>query len=575
MARPVAESRRTQLVSTFGVGALFPALNESFMIAGLDQWKEYRSPEVPEPRLARSLGVRTFRMPPAGGRESNDLPVIRFPRIHHCPGCGRLDYITRFGKWNEHVCHDCDRELIPSRFVTCCTLGHIDDFPYFSWVHRGQEAPEDSRHRLSLATKGRSSSLSDIVISCSCGVPPRTMAGSFGAQSLRDVSRCWGKRPWLLGTPDVECSQVPRTLQRGGSNVWFAHTRSAISIPPWSEGVHKVIGQHWSVVQAIPAVALRETLEAMGIAKTTGLRVDDLVEAILDMRGEGDRPAPTDEDLRNGEYGALVLGRPEQDPTQQFVCLTTSSLSAEADRVLGGLAEVSRLREVRALAGFTRVMPPDDSSSANVVAHLSAKPLDWLPAVEVLGEGVFVRLREELVAEWEGSSFAAERADAITRAYEERTKLLGIPAPDPVRPRQLLLHSFAHVLLTELSLDAGYPVASLRERVYHGPGQSGVLIYTASADSAGSLGGLSAQADPDRFWAVLRSAIKRSRWCSSDPVCIESRGTGSDALNLAACHACLLLPETSCEAMNHELDRATLIGLPGHPDSGFFHELVD
>jgi hypothetical protein len=132
------------------------------------------------------------------------------------------------------------------------------------------------------------------------------------------------------------------------------------------------------------------------------------------------------------------------------------------------------------------------------------------------------------------------------------------------------MHSFAHVVLTELSLDAGYPAASLRERVFADRGQSGLLVYTATADSAGSLGGLSAQADPERIWEVVTSAIARARWCSSDPVCIESTGNGVDGLNLAACLACLLLPETSCERMNHVLDRATLVGIPGIPNAGFF-----
>ena len=131
------------------------------------------------------------------------------------------------------------------------------------------------------------------------------------------------------------------------------------------------------------------------------------------------------------------------------------------------------------------------------------------------------------------------------------------------------------LLLTELSLDAGYPVASLRERVYSAEGQTGILIYTASSDSAGSLGGLSAQSDPDRIWAVVQSAIRRARWCSSDPVCIESTGSGADALNLAACHACVLLPETSCERMNRVLDRASLVGRPGNPGEGFSDAFVE
>lgn len=574
--RFVAEARRSQVVSTFGVGSLFPSEDESFMIVGLDNWIVRQSTEVPEPRLARSLGVRTFRMPPAGGHGSKDLPVVRFPRIHHCPGCQRLDYINHFCSWDEHICHDCQRFLVPSRFVLCCINGHIDDFPYYHWVHRGHEVDsEGSRdHKLTMRTRGQSSSLDDIVVSCSCGVPPRSMAGSFGPQSLAGVTKCQGKRPWLRISERQECDATPRTLQRGSSNVWFASVRSAISIPPWSEGVHRVLGRHWKILQHIPAEALEATLNSMGIPDESGLRTQDLVGAILEMRGETDFDQPTQSDLRNEEYGALVLGRPEVDAQQQFVCQPAGALSDAAHEYFDAVSDVSRLREVRAVEGFTRVLPPDSDSDSNRLAALSIEATDWLPAIEVLGEGVFVRVREARVTEWEESKFARSRATAINQSFELRAATLGTPAPDPISPRRVLLHSFAHVLLNELSLDAGYPVASLRERVYADVGQAGILIYTASADSAGSLGGLSAQSEPTRLWEVVQSAIRRAQWCSSDPVCIESTGSGVDALNLAACHACLLLPETSCEAMNHVLDRASLVGTPAVPGGGFFSLLA-
>ena len=134
----------------------------------------------------------------------------------------------------------------------------------------------------------------------------------------------------------------------------------------------------------------------------------------------------------------------------------------------------------------------------------------------------------------------------------------------------LALHSLAHVLVDEMSLTSGYPAASLRERVYDDEGQSGILVYTATADSAGSLGGLAALSDKDRFAQTLANGIRRARWCTADPVCIESTGSGVNGMNLAACHACLLLPETSCERFNLTLDRATPRRVcPTRPQAGF------
>lgn len=400
------------------------------------------------------------------------------------------------------------------------------------------------------------------------------MGGSFGPKAMQGVAKCMGNKPWLRGSTSDDCNETPRTLQRGSSNVWFASVRSAISIPPWSEGVHKVIGKYWPVVSAIPVDAIEATLTAMGLPQEAGLPVMDLLAAILEMRGETASEAPTDSDLRREEYQALVVGRPETSPRQQFVCAPVDGLDEAALSVLQGVSEVARLREVRALEGFTRVKPTGEEGEASRLAPVSLEELDWLPAIEVLGEGVFLRVREDALAAWEHEDFAVGRALAINDALKARAEQYDGPPLAGVSARQLLLHSFAHVLLTELSLDAGYPVASLRERVYSAPEQTGILVYTASADSAGSLGGLSAQSDPDRIWAVVQSAIRRARWCSSDPVCIESSGSGSDALNLAACHACLLLPETSCERMNHVLDRACLVGLPSWPELGFFSRFV-
>lgn len=167
---------------------------------------------------------------------------------------------------------------------------------------------------------------------------------------------------------------------------------------------------------------------------------------------------------------------------------------------------VKRLREVRALQSFRRVEEPSPADSLQREAAISLAKPSWLPAFEVSGEGVFVRLAPERLRIWEEQPEQVARAGRIRKNHE---KLLSARAsdsdkpvpPSPATPRFLLLHALAHILINEWSLDGGYPAASLRERLYSEEDMAGVLIYTATSDSAGSLGGVVAQGEPDRLQA--------------------------------------------------------------------------
>lgn len=89
---------------------------------------------------------------------------------------------------------------------------------------------------------------------------------------------------------------------------------------------------------------------------------------------------------------------------------------------------------------------------------------------------------------------------------------------------------------------------------------AGLLIYVAVPDVVGSLGGLSELARPDRFFRLLKRVFDKAEWCSLDPVCSEHEGQGPGLMNLAACHACALVPEPSCAYGNTLLDRVILKG---------------
>ena len=99
----------------------------------------------------------------------------------------------------------------------------------------------------------------------------------------------------------------------------------------------------------------------------------------------------------------------------------------------------------------------------------------------------------------------------------------------------------------------------------------GIIIYTANGDSEGTLGGLVRQGKSDRLTDIIDTAIEKAKFCSSDPVCMESLGQGRDSLNLAACFSCCLISETSCEEFNTLLDRALVVGTLDNENIGYFN----
>lgn len=577
--------RRSQLIGTYGVGAIVAVKDESFMIAGLDEWS-VGSPDIHEPRLEEQLHVHGFNAPPAYVEERDtSIPVVRFPRYYSCPTCHRLDLFRRFNPMGENKCPTCRVDLVPSRFVVACANGHVDDFPYWEWVHRGGKpvtGDYGTRHELTIRTEGATGALRDIVVRCSCG-KASTLHGAFNKGAMKGIISCTGNRPWLRD--HEECTEIPRTLQRGASNVYFPITRSSLSIPPWSQGVMKTLNSQWQTLRVIPDAVLPTVIEGMNLAKETGYSVEMLVMAVKERRAAyaaaADGEESGDEALRPAEYKALCIGRPEDSPTDDFVCIPAGITSA-VRTWFEAVMLVTRLREVRVLTAFTRLLPPTpsdladpaDGQSVGRTARLAKEQTDWLPAIEVNGEGVFFHLDAVRLSEWEARPAVQARVVPIAEHY--RASLFAASA-DPEReisPRLVMIHTLAHALINQWSLASGYPAASLRERLYVSDEMAGLLIYTATSDAAGSMGGVVSLAGPKLLADALTEAVSRAAWCSADPLCMEADATGVDSLNLAACHACVLLPETSCEERNTLLDRALLVGTPEHPEIGFFSALL-
>ncbi|ORL40547.1 hypothetical protein A6F59_14895 [Prescottella equi] len=596
-AQPVARKpgavRRSQLVTTYGVGSMIAIDNESFIIAGIDSWDVSEAPMVYERRLAQILGVKSFRLPPAPDPDlgTSGVVVHRFPEFYSCPGCKALQPFFKFNSKNGKArCEECPEDLVPSRFVIACSHGHIEDFPFWKWVHRGVDREGGKcGGNLSLHTDGSTASLRSVVVRCDCGVPEASMEGAFRSKALKDLGiGCSGRRPWLKAAAPETCDQPPRAMQRGSSSAWHPIMNSALSIPPWGEGLYALVEQHKLIGASEDNIRFyfRDRAGLLAKLKASVEDVISVVQAFEESdaaQDEGSVPiVKAGSKLRRDEYEALVRGRPEVHVAewQPFVCETPDGdLTPIQELGLWDSMLVKRLREVRVLSSFVRGEAPTEADPEQRQSKLSNEDdPEWLPAMEVSGEGVFLRLDADRLAEWESDRYVIDRSEDVRANHNvllrergaARKVKDGKPVESHVTPRLLLLHTLAHALINEWSLDAGYPASALRERLYADGDMAGVLIYTATSDSAGSLGGIVAQGEPDKLARTLRAALARAEWCSNDPLCMEAEASGAGSVNMAACHACVLLPETSCEHLNGFLDRAMLVGDQRGKVPGYF-----
>jgi len=281
-----------------------------------------------------------------------------------------------------------------------------------------------------------------------------------------------------------------------------------------------------------------------------------------------------DEVFRKMEYDLL---RSDYLSVTGLVIRKVDSPGDYFDRV----TRVEKMIETRALLGFARLMPEYGNVAELKRLLWGQDRVDWLPAAVVHGEGIFLEFSQKRLKEWKQKNkhFIEQRINRLENARlqsslvssddDERTAIF----PVTLSPEFVLIHTFAHLVINELVLECGYSSASLRERLYVGEEMAGVLIYTASGDSEGTLGGLVAMAEPERLSGVLRRALRKATWCSVDPVCSElgeRSGQGPEGCNLAACYACAMVPETSCEHMNRWLDRGLVVGTLWNREVGFF-----
>ena len=584
--------RRSQVITTFGPGALIDLPYHSAIIGGLDTWTGIgRLDQIIEPRMSRILQAMTgvgnpglYPPPPepeGWQDQQRGIGAWRFPEwfIVQEVDSSSSRWITR-RMVHRTALDDQGRfekkSVVATRFVRACPKGHVDDINWYDFVHDGSDP---CRRDLSLEERGTSGDLSDQVIRCSCGKSRRMHeAADIGEGAL---GACLGARPWLGRYANETCGEVSRLLVRTASNAWFPQVLGVLSLPDRGSAVDQVVNEFWHHLQiATDAIALGVIKRHPEVANHLAKFSDDEVLAAILARQSG---GGADQSLKHAELDAL-LAAPEGfgDDVPIDPDFHARRLPESVWRHLGqfdvieSVIQVHRLREVLALAGFTRfeaVMPDINGEYESDVtrADIALEP-EWFPAVENRGEGIFVQLSASAIQDWLERSAVKERLAALGLGHAAWVGQRKSDSSFPGGP-YVLLHTLAHLLIQSLAMRCGYPAASIRERIFvdQGEGRFALLLYTASPDAEGTLGGLVQEAR--RIEDHMQNALDAAALCSNDPVCAEhapSQSLDGRWLHGAACHGCALIAETSCEMRNEYLDRALVAPVLGQPDAAFF-----
>ena len=587
-----------------------------------------------EKRLSTFLHVDRFCIPPdyrhvAQGESpppnaNLHVPALRFPTWYRHTKTGKM---RRFNLHTTHIGKPPDGgRWQPVRFIAVCSAGHLCEFPWKQWI--GCQCADDGE--LYLTDRG-GSELSSIRVEChTCpqGSQARRGRDLSGTTIIPEANSnrqsafqshgivCPGDRPWLgEGAMEAGCSRPLIGALINQTNIFFPRTMSAITLPdiePMDDalaGLVREIEREQGLLGAARTIwRLGKKREAAAMFKLAladrGVTADlDLIvkalEAVFDSSPaalQAGTPEPSDPEpelvkFRRAEFNIL---RSEINDTERVPDLRVIRTDVPNELLpwFSCVNLVERLRETRVFYGFDRLdssgsmlgMP--DTAMQQLFRTPPSEPQErWLPAAEVFGEGIYLELNEEQVRDWQrkNAEWLSERlSDVFVRRLDgifQALPPLG-RANTSWASRFLLIHTLAHILINQLVFECGYSTASLRERLYvsvdpKAP-MAGLLIYTAAGDAEGTLGGLVRLGRPERLGAVVERALNRASWCSADPVCSEELGgQGSRLANLAACHACVLLPETSCETINQGLDRAMIVGTPDARRHGFLARSVN
>lgn len=622
MVKNEFQIRQSQLITPFGIGSLVNVNNQSLMIKDSQFWNFDNCKIFHDIRLEKVMNSNGFIEPPVMDNESygseSYVPCVNFPQWYFSPTDHQL---KRYRAWKELAGTGNENsfkywpfkknskrrrvELIPVRIICVCPKGHVQDFPWIEWVHQNDD-PQNDNHELELYSTGYSGGIDDLSVKCTTCNKKRSLRGIFSDKFNKKLEQmhvsCNGKYLWKKDDIGSECKEPLTAILKNASNFYFPNISVSVNIPFENDETIEIIknDEDFKVVmdkvhkKNLSKSEASEKLDMFleDIASRVGKSKDKVVDVIFDnILNESESNDISDQimDYRRAEFEVLSGKRDFDKESGRLNILEYDDHDLKGNgfdysNIISGVTLVKQLEVVNVLRSFSRIRSTDtDSMKENLettgdeaeVKEVSLKRVQTdgkYVGMRFLGEGIFISFKKESINKWankvKNTNIGKNIYNKKVRFEDDRKYL---------NPSYYMIHTFSHILIKELNNSCGYSSSALKERLYfsesEGEEMYGILIYTSSSDSEGTLGGLVKQGKPDNLSEIIERAIEKAKWCSFDPICIESDSQGRDSLNAAACHACVLISETSCEKMNSFLDRRMLIGNLEYPNSGFFTSL--
>jgi hypothetical protein len=573
--------RRNHIIGPAGIGSLIVTRNGiTALVCGLPTWLKQaplrgadeaaRKTDLQrllddltlhDSNAEKELAINRLIQPPVYVDEIGFtpwfIPAIRFPLAEYCtaPRCRTLHTASAespsIGRCQDTECNNNRKrpsttQQIP--LVIACPDGHLDEPDFTTLTH--PNGPCNPRPRLQYKP---GNTITRPEITCrDCGARTRL--------TLDNTPPCTGRRTWIPGLPPDPCGKKTTILDRTDTRTYYADIRSYLHIPA-SKGLRD------SVLRWLQNDHIANALRQVGPSATPQIHqratsiFPDLTEQQLTQHLQHLANPQPQETGPESEIAALTSGirgthTSDGPPILDAEAIPTDNYDqnligphAPITRVIA----VHRLAETRTLAGFTRIEPPNAQKASTLTGYQLLwgrrtphdATEDWLPGMRLYGEGIYLQLNQDHVTTWTQQA----------RSHLPDINLNG----QTLTPQFQLAHTLAHLLMNAASLECGYPIASLRDRIYTTPNTTALLIYTGEGDILGTLGGLVELAQPGSLEQLLHTAYNTAHWCTLDPVCLNPVQHIKHA-TAGACHQCCLLPETTCASWNKGLDRATLVG---------------
>jgi len=616
---------RSKLISNYGgVGSLIETTDNSIIIETFDNWGYADLNEklahyiIKDDRLLQRLKNRFPNL-----KHLVSIPTDRdsflhqvrpkanyFPKWFYCSNCKRFATYNEWkNRWksagkkldffNPPKCSnkDCkENHLEQIRFVMTCKNGHIHDLPWKFWNNRlpsdktNEEVDEDESNSkrstgpqldfskpccenqdLIYKISRENTELSGIWIECKNCHKKANLKGIFNYEQI-----CNGKKYWLGQINgkfyEEECREITNVKLKTSNSVYYTNSLSSLFIPEQQNPLPPDIRIDIDNMLESGEFSTEQIIQLISIQKK---KEKELIKQYLDT---GEIKYIPDNIYRQTEYDYFLNKEQPDDKQIKFRVIDCS----EQIHGFSKLIKIDKLKKVTVQTSFTRNEPIDvdsillkdgDNAYEYTVQRQSVSKNNFdtkiLPALESYGEGILFVLDQHKLEQWEIQQQVIERTEKIKLNAENADWKSHQIIAKSLTPRKVLIHTLSHLLMRELEYVSGYPVSSLSERLYVSETMHGFLI-SAFDGTDGYLGGLSNLCNNlDNLNNIINSAIFRATDCSSDPICIESEGQGVGQLNLAACHSCSLIPETSCELSNLYLDRGLII----NKEYGYFRNI--